>query len=143
MADRLTPDQRHLNMSRIRSANTKPELDLRHALWKMGFRYRVNDRRLPGKPVIVLPKYKTVIFVHGCFWHGHEGCRFFVVPSTHTEFWADKILKNRERDAITSEKIESLGWTVITVWECTLKGSQFEQTLTSLSQVLQSKEAVF
>ena len=139
MSDRLTPDQRHLNMSRIRSSNTKPELDLRHALWKMGFRYRVNDRRLPGKPDIVLPKYKTVIFVHGCFWHGHEGCRFFVVPATHTEFWTDKIRMNRERDAITSEKLESLGWTVITVWECTLRGSQFEQTLASLSRLLQSK----
>ena len=139
MSDVLTPEQRHHNMVAIRSSNTKPEVLLRRYLWRAGFRYRVNDKKLPGRPDIVLPKYKTVIFVNGCFWHGHDGCRFFVVPATHTEVWIEKIRKNKERDAITSEKLEALGWTVITVWECTLKGSELNQTLACLNQVLQSK----
>ena len=87
MPDRQTPEQRHRNMAAVRSRNTKPELALRYALWHNGFRYRVNDNSLPGKPDIVLPKYRTAIFIHGCFWHGHKDCKYYTVPKTNTEFW--------------------------------------------------------
>ena len=128
MADRLTSEQRHRNMSNIRSRNTKPEVMLRKALFSRGFRYRINSRALPGTPDIVLPKYHTVIFVNGCFWHGHNGCRYYVIPATNTEFWVSKIQKNIERDAKVTAELQSLGWKVITVWECDLRGPQFEKT---------------
>ena len=105
-------------MSRIRSKNTKPELALRKALFARGFRYRVNDKKLPGKPDIVLPKYKTVIFIHGCFWHGHEDCKYAYIPKTNTRFWIDKITSNAERDKVNAEKLTALGWNVLMVWEC-------------------------
>src|SRR4051812_16489030 len=98
MTDVHSKDVRSYNMSRIRSANTKPEIIVRKALFAAGFRFRLHDRKLPGKPDIVLPKYKTVIFVHGCFWHGHQRCRYFVVPKTRTEWWMNKITRNRELD---------------------------------------------
>jgi DNA mismatch endonuclease (patch repair protein) len=121
MPDVLSPEQRHRNMAAIHSASTKPELKLRHALWQMGFRYRVNDRRLPGSPDIALPKYRTVIFVHGCFWHGHKDCRLFSVPKTNPEFWTAKITRNQERDQKVWRQLEAKGWSVIIVWECRLK----------------------
>ena len=121
MSDILTPDQRHRNMVAIRSSNTKPEIVLRHMLWHNGYRYRVNDKRLPGKPDIVLPKYRVVIFVNGCFWHGHEGCKRFIIPKTNTKFWTDKINKNKERDTFINLHLEELGWKVITVWECQIE----------------------
>lgn len=121
MSDVLTPEQRHQNMVAIRSSNTKPEVLLRRYLWRAGFRYRVNDKKLPGRPDIVLPKYKTVIFVNGCFWHGHDECRRFVIPKTNTKFWTDKINKNKERDTIINQRLEELGWKVITVWECQIE----------------------
>ncbi len=108
-------------MSKIRSKDTKPEIALRKALFARGFRYRVNDRRLPGKPDIALPKYKTVIFLHGCFWHRHEGCKYAYTPKTNTEFWVDKITSNAERDKINLQKLTALGWNVITVWECEIR----------------------
>jgi DNA mismatch endonuclease (patch repair protein) len=108
-------------MSKIRSKNTKPEMALRKALFTRGFRYRVNDAKLPGKPDIVFPKYKTVIFVHGCFWHKHEGCKYACMPKTNTEFWVDKINSNNERDKINLQKLTTLGWNVITVWECEIR----------------------
>jgi len=108
-------------MSKIRSKDTKPELALRKALFARGFRYRVNDAHLPGKPDIVLPKYKTVIFLHGCFWHRHEGCKYAYTPKTNTEFWVDKITSNRERDKINAEKLAVFGWNVLTVWECEIR----------------------
>lgn len=108
-------------MSKIRSKNTKPELTLRKALFARGFRYRVNDKKLPGKPDIVLPKYKTVIFLHGCFWHRHEGCKYAYTPKTNTQFWVDKITSNTERDKINAEKLMASGWTVLTVWECEIR----------------------
>lgn len=121
MADVLTPEQRHHNMAAIRSSNTKPEVLLRHYLWHAGFRYRINDKRLPGKPDIVLPKYKTVIFVNGCFWHGHKGCRYYTVPKTNSDFWVAKVESNQARDQETWRKIEARGWNVVIVWECQLK----------------------
>ena len=95
-------------MSRIRAKDTKPEVILRHALWHLGFRYRVNDKKLPGKPDILLPKYHTVIFIHGCFWHGHKGCRYYTVPKTNTEFWTAKVVRNQERDQDVWRRLEAL-----------------------------------
>lgn len=109
-------------MSKIRSKNTKPELTLRKALFARGFRYRVNDKRLPGKPDIVLPKYKTIIFLHGCFWHRHENCKYAGnIPKTNTEYWINKITSNRERDKINLQKLTALGWNVLIVWECEIQ----------------------
>jgi DNA mismatch endonuclease (patch repair protein) len=108
-------------MSKIRSKNTKPELALRKALFARGFRYRVNVPNLPGKPDIVLSKYKTVIFLHGCFWHRHEGCKYAYTPKTNTKFWVDKITSNAERDKVNAEKLSALGWNIVTVWECEVR----------------------
>ena len=129
MADRLTPEQRHLNMSHVHSASTKPELLLRRSLWRLGFRYRVNDKRLPGKPDIVLPKYRTVIFVHGCFWHGHKDCKNYTVPKTNTDFWTAKVARNQQRDQDTWRQLEAKGWSVIIVWECELKKDRLQETV--------------
>jgi DNA mismatch endonuclease (patch repair protein) len=108
-------------MSKIRSKNTKPELTLRKALFARGFRYRVNDTKLPGKPDIVLPKYKTVIFLNGCFWHRHEDCKYAYTPKTNTKFWVNKINSNAERDKINSRKLTALGWNVLIIWECEIR----------------------
>lgn len=111
-------EKRSQVMSKIRSKNTKPELVFRKALFARGFRYRLNVQNLPGKPDVVLPKYKTVIFVNGCFWHGHTDCKYANTPKTNKEFWNKKITSNAERDIINREKLSTLGWNVITVWEC-------------------------
>ena len=129
MPDVLTPDQRHRNMASIHSASTKPELKLRHSLWHLGFRYLVNDKRLPGSPDIVLPKYRTVIFIHGCFWHGHRNCKFYTVPKTNTEFWTAKITRNQQRDQEVWRQLEAKGWAVVIVWECQLKKGRLEETI--------------
>lgn len=134
MPDVLTPDQRHRNMVAIRSASTKPELKLRHALWRLGFRYKVTDRSLPGSPDIVLPKYRSVIFVHGCFWHGHKGCKNYTVPKTNTDFWVAKVARNQERDQEVWRHLEAKGWSVIIVWECELKKAALEDTVFRVSQ---------
>lgn len=114
-------EKRSQVMSKILSKNTKSELTLRKALFAKGFRYRVNDKKLPGKPDIVLPKYKTVIFVHGCFWHKHEACKYAYTPKSNTEFWIDKITSNVERDKTNTEKLSVAGWKVIIVWECEVR----------------------
>ena len=129
MPDRFTEEQRHYCMSQIRNKNTKPELKFRQALWRLGFRYRVNDKRLPGTPDIVLPKYRTVIFIHGCFWHGHKDCKFYTVPKTNTEFWTAKVARNRERDQEVWRQLEAKGWSVIIVWECQLKKAALNETI--------------
>ncbi len=121
MADVHSPERRSYNMSRIRCKDTKPEELVRKYLFTQGFRYRKNDSRLPGKPDIVLPKYKIVIFVNGCFWHGHEGCKYFVWPKNNAEFWKEKISGNIERDARNYAELRDCGWRIITVWECELK----------------------
>ena len=123
-------------MSQIHSSSTKPELKLRRALWSLGFRYRVNEKRLPGKPDIVLPKYRTVVFIHGCFWHGHKGCKYYTVPKTNTEFWKAKVVRNQERDQEEWRQLEAKGWAVIIVWECQLKPSVREKTLEALAFTL-------
>ncbi len=129
VADTMTESQRHFTMSQVHSSSTKPELKLRHALWRHGFRYRINAKQLPGKPDIVLPKYRTAIFVHGCFWHGHDGCGKYTVPKTNTEFWTAKVTRNRERDQETWRQLEAKGWSVIIVWECQLKKTVLEETI--------------
>ncbi|TGX53181.1 DNA mismatch endonuclease Vsr [Sphingomonas gei] len=120
MVDTLTPAQRSERMSRIRSNNTKPEVALRKALHRLGFRFRLQGRRLVGKPDIVLPKHRTVIFVHGCFWHRHAGCKIATMPKSNTEFWAAKFRRNVARDASVIEQLQSAGWYVFVAWECDL-----------------------
>ena len=129
MPDVLTQDQRHRNMAAIHSASTNPEMKLRRALWHQGFRYLKNDKRLPGRPDIVLPKYRTAVFVHGCFWHGHEGCKYYSVPLTNTEFWIANVDRNQERDQVVWRQLEAKGWFVIIVWECQLKKAVFDDTV--------------
>ncbi len=143
MADVLTPKQRSYNMSRIRNKDTKPEELVRKYLFSQGFRYRKNDARLPGKPDIVLPKYKTVIFVNGCFWHKHEGCKFFVWPKNNAEFWKEKIEKNAARDARDYELLREAGWQIIVIWECELKSKTREATLNKLLLELRTRKIVF
>ncbi len=132
MADVHTPKQRSYNMSQIRGKNTKPEELVRKYLFSKGFRYRKNDARLPGKPDIVLPKYKTVIFVNGCFWHAHEGCKYFVWPKNNSEFWREKISGNVKRDNRNNKELKDNGWRVITIWECELKSPKRQETLDTL-----------
>lgn len=127
---------RSYNMSRIRGKDTKPEDMVRKYLFSQGFRYRKNDPKLPGKPDIVLPKYKTVIFVNGCFWHMHEGCRYFVWPRHNAEFWKAKILANAERDKKNCQVLTEQGWRVLTVWECALKDAKEETLATLKEQIL-------
>lgn len=120
-------------MARISAKDTRPELLVRRYLFRDGFRFRIHDRRLPGSPDIVLPKYRTVIFVHGCFWHGHAGCAAFRLPKTHVEFWREKIERNRIRDAGHIERLKTLSWRVIIVWECELRTKRLaESTLRGL-----------
>lgn len=136
MADVHTIEQRHKNMAAIRAKDTKPEIIVRKYLWSHGFRYRLNHPRLPGKPDIVLRKYRTCIFVNGCFWHKHEGCKYFVVPKTGTEFWMNKVNRNQERDIEVKKKLASMGWHSITIWECELKPNKKDATLQSLVYTL-------
>ena len=157
--DKLSPEQRYRNMSAIRSKDTKPEMLVRKYLWKHGFRYRLNHGRLPGKPDMVLRKYRTCIFVNGCFWHGHnlalrelkneipnedsekievgnsECCK---IPKSRRDFWVNKITRNKERDIEVQHKLAQMGWHCVTVWECELKPSQRETTLRSLAFTLNS-----
>ena len=131
MADTKTPAERSENMSRIRSTNTKPEEIVRKYLFSHGFRYRKNDKRYPGKPDIVLPKYRTIIFVNGCFWHMH-GCSRSRLPRSNEEYWKPKIERNIKRDAENKQKLEVAGWNVIIVWECELKKTTSEERLSRL-----------
>lgn len=129
--DILSKDQRHKNMAAIHSANTKPEMIVRKYLFSHGFRYRLNHPRLPGRPDIVLRKYHTCIFVNGCFWHGHKGCKYYVIPKSNTEFWTNKINRNIARDERVQKELAQMGWHCITIWECDLKPQKREQTLIS------------
>ena len=141
MTDCHTPAQRHSNMAAIHSASTKPELCLRNVLWLHGFRYRVNVKRLPGSPDIVLPKYRTVIFVHGCFWHGHNDCKNASTPKTNTEFWKAKITRNQEHDQEVWRQLEAKGWSVIIVWECQLKKAVLDETIARVeAEILRNGE---
>ncbi len=132
MADVHSVATRSYNMSRIKGKNTKPEMLVRKYLFAHGFRYRLHSKNLPGKPDIVLPKYKTVIFVHGCFWHGHKDCKYFVVPKTRTDWWLNKINGNKANEVKKVEALQQAGWKVLTVWECQLKPGKLEKTLGEL-----------
>ena len=141
MTDTLNEQQRHYNMSRIRSKDTKPEEIVRKYLFSKGLRFRKNDRRYPGHPDVVLPKYKTVVFVNGCFWHRHEGCRYASTPATNREFWNQKFERNVERDAREQKELRELGWRVSVVGECELKKAVREETLERLyNEITNGKE---
>jgi DNA mismatch endonuclease (patch repair protein) len=142
MADVLTPEQRRLNMSRIRGRDTKPEMLIRRGLHARGLRYRLQDRHLPGRPDLVFPKHRAVILVHGCFWHGHD-CPLFRLPATRSEFWAEKISSNRRRDQCAHEALRASDWRILTVWECSLKGPArwpLEALLDSCAGFIMGKE---
>lgn len=132
MADVHSKKTRSFNMSQIKGKDTKPEILVRKFLFSHGFRYRLHDKKLPGKPDLVFPKYRTVLFVHGCFWHGHENCKYFVVPKTRTEWWMNKINGNKKRDDDNIKLLEEQGWKIITVWGCELKPDKQENTLINL-----------
>ena len=139
MADVHDKATRSYNMSQIRSRNTKPEMLVRKFLHAQGFRYKLHDKRLPGKPDIVLPKYRTVIFIHGCFWHGHKDCRYFVAPKTRTEWWLNKINTNITNDRKAVDLLNKLGWKIINLWECELKSAKIDGTFLNLLALLGKK----
>ena len=134
--DKLTKEQRHHCMSAIKGKNTQPELLVRKFLFSRGYRYRLNHPRLPGRPDLVLRKYRTAIFVNGCFWHGHEDCKYYVLPKSNVEFWQNKIERNRNRDKKKQQQLTAMGWHCITVWECQLKPKVRMQTLEALEYTL-------
>lgn len=137
MADLKTPEERSRNMAAIRSRDTKPEMFVRRYLHSMGWRYGLHNKKLPGTPDIVLRRFKTVIFVHGCFWHGHENCKYYRLPKSNTEFWQTKVDKNRARDVRDIDALHKLGWRVVVVWECQLKTEGRRQdTFNKLSVIL-------
>lgn len=139
MADVHSKEVRSYNMSKIKGKDTKPELLVRKFLHKNGFRYRLHVKDLPGKPDIVLPKYKTVIFVHGCFWHGHENCKYYVVPKTRTEWWLNKINRNIFSDVKNKKLLVAQGWKVIEVWQCQLKGQTVNDSLVHVSGLIKDQ----
>lgn len=132
MADVHSKEVRSYNMSMIRGKDTKPEILVRKFLFSKGLRYRLHDKRLSGKPDIVFPRYKTAVFIHGCFWHGHKDCKYYVIPKTRTEWWQNKIGLNKANDDKAVCKLITEGWNVIIVWECELKSNKLEETLNSL-----------
>ena len=134
MADVHDKKTRSYNMSRIRGKDTTPEMIVRKFLFNKGIRYRLHQKKLSGKPDLVLRKYNTIVFVNGCFWHGHEGCKYFVVPKTRTEWWKNKIRKTIEKDKENYRKLEKTGWQVLVVWECELRGENRNATLETLFQ---------
>jgi DNA mismatch endonuclease (patch repair protein) len=137
--DVFTPEKRSEVMSRIRGSDTAMEVRVRRWLHRRGYRFRKNDSRLPGKPDIVLPKYRTAIFVHGCFWHGHEGCKLFVTPKTRAEFWMAKIGGTRDRDRRNQTDLAALGWRTLVLWECDLE-RDFDGTLVAMTAELHNDE---
>ena len=140
MVDKFSKETRSYVMSRIRGKDTKPEVLVRKYLFSRGLRFRKNDKRYPGRPDIVLPKYKTAVFVHGCFWHLHEGCKYAVMPKSNVDYWEKKLYGNRERDARNQAELKEMGCTVLTVWECELKKDKREETLEVLYNQITSKE---
>jgi DNA mismatch endonuclease (patch repair protein) len=123
---------RSYNMSQIKGKNTKPEMLVRKFLFSKGYRYRLHVKNLPGKPDIVLPKYKTIIFINGCFWHGHENCKYYVIPKTRTKWWLDKINSTKQKDFENFLQLSESGWKIVTIFECELKGDKLNKTLNKL-----------
>ena len=139
----MTPEQRHRCMSAIKGKDTMPEIIVRKYLFSRGLRFRVNDKKLPGSPDIVLKKYGTVIFIDGCFWHGHKGCKFYRLPSSNVDFWKSKIAKNTARDYVNNVDLELAGWRVIRIWECEIKTkAKREETLHNLYDRITSEQNV-
>jgi DNA mismatch endonuclease (patch repair protein) len=132
MSDVHDRNTRSYNMRQIKSKNTKPEIKVRRFLFEKGFRYRLHDKNLPGKPDIVLPKYRCIVFVNGCFWHGHDSCKYFVLPKTRDIFWLNKINKNKTRDLHNINELNAIGWKTIIIWECQLRNSKEKDTLQKL-----------
>lgn len=137
--DNKSAEQRRENMSHIRSTNTKPEEIVRKYLFSKGFRYRKNDKRYPGKPDIVLPKYRTLVYINGCFWHQHVGCKYAAIPKSNQEYWLPKLVRNTERDEKVHQEAIEAGWRVIIVWECSIKGKSRNQALESLTEYILSE----
>lgn len=135
--------RRSANMARIRKINTKPEITVRRALFKNGLRFRIHAKGLPGCPDIVLKKYKTIVFVNGCFWHAHDGCKLNRMPKTRTEYWIPKITRNANRDAISKHKLEEAGWRVLTIWECELKREKIEMSIKKLVDNIRSEHEIY
>jgi len=141
MADVHDKATRSYNMSRIKGTDTKPEMLLRKYLHAHGIRYRLHNKNLPGKPDLTLAKYHTVIFVNGCFWHGHKGCKYFVLPKTRTEWWRDKIEETIKRDIKAMKDLKELGWNPLVIWECELKPEKREEKLSSLlNNIIKAEE---
>ena len=140
MSDKITKEHRSWNMSQIKGKDTSIEISVRKALFHDGFRFRKNDKRLPGKPDIVLPKYRTVIFVHGCYWHGHN-CKEFHIPKTNSEFWINKFNRNIENDQKHYVQLQDSGWNVIVVWECEIE-KEFNETITRIETTLRNNLAI-
>ncbi|MBL6446736.1 DNA mismatch endonuclease Vsr [Fulvivirga sp. 29W222] len=138
MADVHEPEVRSYNMSQIKGKNTKPEILVRRFLHRNGYRYSLHSKKLPGKPDIALKRYKTIILVNGCFWHGHQNCRYFALPKTRTEWWKEKIEKTQKKDSKNKEDLINLGWNVIEVWECQLKPARLEETLNWIIEKINS-----
>ena len=139
MTDVHNKATRRYNMSQIKGKNTKPEMLVRKYIFSNGFRYKLHDKKLPGKPDIVFPKIRTVIFVHGCFWHGHENCKYFVVPKTNTEWWLSKINRNKQNDVENISKLKNEGWDIFTIFECELKNEKLNKTLNNILVQLNNK----
>lgn len=142
MIDVVAPEIRSRMMASIKSRNTRPEMQVRRHLHALGFRYRLHRKGMPGKPDIVLPKYQIAIFIHGCFWHGHRGCRFATVPATRTEFWMAKISANQERDATAVSRLRERGWRIATIWECALRAKP-DETMRRLVDFIVSSEVSY
>ena len=136
MTDHISPEHRSWNMKQIKDRDTKIEVKVRKWLFSEGLRFRKNDNRYPGKPDIVLPKYKTIIFINGCFWHRHEGCKYATMPKTRVEYWNEKFERNIRNDALHKQQLEELGWKVIVLWECELKKARFEETMSAVKEAL-------
>lgn len=133
----MTAEQRHRCMAAIKGKDTKPEMIVRRYLHSLGFRYGLHNRKLPGKPDLVFRSFKTVLFIHGCFWHGHQGCRYYTLPKTNTDFWETKITRNRQRDVETEKTLREKGWNVLTIWECDLRDKKKrEESLARLEERL-------
>lgn len=134
MADVHSKEIRSYNMSKIKGKDTKPEILVRKYLFSKGFRYRLHQKDLPGKPDLVFRRYKKIIFIHGCYWHGHSNCKYFILPKTKTQWWLNKINGNIKRDAENITKLKKLGWKIIVIWECELKPGKRDKTLVSLEK---------
>lgn len=139
MADVHNKETRSYNMSQIKGKDTKPEILVRKFLFAKGYRYKLYDKKLQGKPDLVFPKYKKVIFIHGCFWHGHEGCKYFVIPKTRTEWWINKINRTKEKDSLNVDTLENEGWKVKNIWECELNSHSKGSTLNKILEFIKSE----